>query len=137
MNKNDLAIISFLSNMKKLSVSSIASESGVSKGTVRNRINFMSKNGILIGYKARLRYNLIGMSEAIVGLEIAPEGYIQAVEALKSNNNIKELYTTSGDHSAIAIIVSPREKISGEIQALTGITGVMKVYPAIVTDIVK
>ena len=108
MNKNDLAIISFLSNMKKLSVSSIASESGVSKGTVRNRINFMSKNGILIGYKARLRYNLIGMSEAIVGLEIAPEGYIQAVEALKSNNNIKELYTTSGDHSAIAIIVSPK-----------------------------
>jgi len=137
MNKNDIAIIEKLSFMNRMSIAAIAKESGVSRGTVRNRINAMARQGVLIGYKARLRYYLLNMSEAIVGFDIAPESYIAAIDALKKQESVKELYTTSGDHTAIAVVVSSRVEMDRTIKRLASVEGVKNVYPAIVTEIAK
>ena len=137
MNKNDIAIIEKLSFMNRMSIAAIAKESGVSRGTVRNRINAMARQGVLIGYKARLRYYLLNMSEAIVGFDIAPESYIAAVDALKKQESVKELYTTSGDHTAIAVVVFSRDEMDSTIKRLASVEGVKNVYPAIVTEIAK
>ena len=59
------------------------------------------------------------------------------MDALKKQESVKELYTTSGDHTAIAVVVFSRDEMDSTIKRLASVEGVKKVYPAIVTEIAK
>ena len=58
------------------------------------------------------------------------------MDALKKQESVKELYTTSGDHTAIAVVVSSRDKINSIIKRSLCIR-LKNVYLAIVTEIAK
>jgi len=58
------------------------------------------------------------------------------VYALKKQESVKELYTTSGDHTAIAVVVSSRDEINSTIKRSLCIR-LKNVYLAITTEIAK
>ncbi len=138
MSKNlNRIIIERLISDSEVPIEEIASECKVSSGTIRNRISHLSESNVIIGYKARARLGQLGMSEAIVGLDIAPENYVEAMNALKGLDFVKELYRSSGDHSAMAIVVSDAKNIDDRLRDITSIKGVRKAYPSFVQETLK
>jgi Transcriptional regulators len=97
----------------------------------------LKNSKVVIGYKARARLKQIGMDEALVGIDILPEKYLDVISKLRDTESVKELYRTSGDHSAIALMVADSESIESEISKLKSIDGVRNVYPSFVQETVK
>ncbi len=136
-NSIDLKIIGMLMQNARTPISSMARKLSVSKGTVRNRLVSLSKSNTIVGFKARVRFKQIGMEEVLVGFDIAPEHYMRAVGALKKRDFIKEVYRTSGDHSAMALVIGTEQEIEGRLKGLESIEGVRHVYPSFIQETVK
>lgn len=133
----DKLIMERLITDSKVPAEELANAYGVSPGTIRNRIAQLSESNVIIGYKARARLNRLGMSEVIVGLDIEPERYTKTMNSIKGLHFVKELYRSSGDHSAIAIIASDSESVDSEIERMMSMEGVRKVYPSYIQEVVK
>ncbi|MEM3252917.1 MAG: hypothetical protein QXG73_01685 [Candidatus Micrarchaeaceae archaeon] len=131
----DLKIVETLFHDRK--PSRIAKLCGISKGTLRNRLKAMTKSGLLLGYEPRARFKQLGMEDVFVGLDIAPESYMDTLETLKRLDFVKELYLTSGDHSAIARIIVRRDELAQRLKEIEGTNGVRHAYPAVVNEIAK
>lgn len=138
MAKNiDKMLISKLIEDSDTPIAKLAQALGVSRGTVRNRLASLKSSKVLIGYKARARLKQLGMDEALVGIDILPEKYLDVISRLRDTESVKELYRTSGDHSAIVLMVADSGAIESEISKLKGIEGVRNVYPSFVQETVK
>ncbi|MGC8572361.1 MAG: Lrp/AsnC family transcriptional regulator [Candidatus Micrarchaeia archaeon] len=133
----DKIIINKLAEDSTTSINNIAKTCRVSRGTIRLRIKKLIEAGIIAGYNANIRYQNIGMTESILGLDIAPESYIAVLDSLKKLEFVKHLYRTSGDHAAIAIIVSDSNMIDKNIEILKNIKGIKNIYPAFIQEILK
>ncbi len=137
LDKIDLKIMNILENNSRISIKNIAKECNLNQGTIRNRIERLKKNGVILGYKARIKYDTIGMEEVILGINIAPEYFIQVMRELKSNPYISELYKTSGDHSAVAMIVATHDRMDELLPKIQKIEGIINIYPAFIQGTVK
>ncbi|MEM0159235.1 MAG: hypothetical protein QXT89_00465 [Candidatus Micrarchaeaceae archaeon] len=131
----DRKIIETLFHDRKMS--RVAALCGISKGTLRNRLNAMSKSGLLLGYEPRVRFKQLGMEDVLVGLDVDPGSYMDSLDALKRLDFVKELYLTSGDHSAIARIVVQRDELRARLKDMEKISGVRHIYPAVINEIAK
>jgi Lrp/AsnC family transcriptional regulator for asnA, asnC and gidA len=137
LDKIDLKIMNILENNSRISIKNIAKECNLNQGTIRNRIEKLKKNGVILGYGARIKYDTIGMEEVILGINIAPEYFIQVMRELKSNPYISELYKTSGDHSAVAMIVATHDRMDELLPKIQKIEGIINIYPAFIQGTVK
>jgi Lrp/AsnC family transcriptional regulator for asnA, asnC and gidA len=133
----DIKIINALNDNPDYSIDRLAKTLGVSKGTIRNRIIKMKEDQILIGSCLKVKWRSIGMDEVYLGLDIMPDLFLKVLDTIKAFDFVKSLYSTSGDHSAIAYIVAKSEKINENISQIEKVQGVNKVYPAFVTNIIK
>lgn len=137
VNSIDSKIISMLVSDGRTPLSSIAKRLSVSKGTVRNRLMRLSKNNTIVGFKARVRFKQLGMEEVMVGFDIAPEHYVSAIGSLKRKDFVREVYRTSGDHSAMAVVIGGESEVEGRLRELEKIGGVRHVYPSFIQETVK
>ncbi len=133
----DEKLLNMLEKNAKLTNKEIASKVGLTEGAVRRRIRILEQSHIIIGYKARIKYNLIDKTYMIVGLDIAPEHFNSVILKLKDMPEIKELYTTTGDHVAVFIASISSGKVNSFIEEIEKIEGMRHVYPAFVQEIVK
>jgi Lrp/AsnC family transcriptional regulator for asnA, asnC and gidA len=135
----DTEIVRYLVDNSKLSIRDLAKLCDVSPGTIRNHLQKMETNKEIIAYTTRFQGKMIGVGEAILGLDIMPERYTITLEKLKKLNFIKGLFSTSGDHSAIAIIISELygKSMNDCISEIEHIDGVRNVYPSIVNNTLK
>jgi len=92
----DMKVINLLSENARMSNVDIASEIGVSEGTVRRRINEMAKKGIIEGFIL-----LLDCKEAqkcvkvFVSLEVDDIHIQNVVEQIKSHDQIIAMYRTN------------------------------------------
>lgn len=92
----DMKVINLLSENARMSNVDIASEIGVSEGTVRRRINEMAKKGIIEGFIL-----LLNCKEAekcvkvFVSLEVDDIHMQNVVEQIKSHEQIIAMYRTN------------------------------------------
>ncbi len=136
-NSIDSKIIDMLMGNARTPISSMAKKLSVSKGTVRNRLINLSRSRTIVGFKARVRFKQLGMEEVLVGFDIAPEHYMKVLNALKRRDFVQEVYRTSGDHSAMALIVSDNKGAEARLNELERIDGVRHVYPSFIQETVK
>ena len=136
-NSIDSKIIDMLMGNARTPISSMAKKLSVSKGTVRNRLINLSRSRTIVGFKARVRFKQLGMEEVLVGFDIAPEHYMKAIGMLKKCDFIREVYRTSGDHSAMALVIESESKVEGKLKDLERIEGVRHVYPSFIQETVK
>lgn len=136
-DNTDLKIISILETDGRRSIRDIARQCGVSVGTARNRLIRLKEQGVIVDYKARVRSSAFNHEGALVGFDIAPESFVQALDEIGSKKFVKELYRTAGDHVAIAMIEVGKGTAAEKIRELEGIQGIRKVYPAFIQEIVK
>lgn len=133
----DIKILREMEKSPDFSLQELAEILGISKGTVRNRIMKLKNEGIILNYNVRINYRAIGEEDAFIGLDISPEEFINSLEEIKKIPCVKELYSTTGDHVAIAYVVDNNKSIMDCVKRITQVKGIRKVYPAFVQDILK
>ena len=94
----DMAILRALSKNARASYREIATEVGVAVGTVQNRLQKLSKEGILEGFMPIINYGKLGYGvDAIIGLVTPREKTDELMKMLMKNKHVKSIYQTTGD----------------------------------------
>ncbi len=139
LDDKDVKILRMLQENSRIPYNEIAKAVGLSDVAVIKRIKKLEKEGIIKKYTivvdpAKLGYKNV----SITGVNVEPDHLFNVIEKLKNKDYVKYLALTSGDHSLVLVIwgkdSSDIARIHREIEALEG---VIKVYPAIVLDVIK
>lgn len=98
LDKMDRAILTVIKDNARMSYSDIGEQVGLSRVTVKTRMEAMEKAGVIKGYKAILDETSVpeGVS-FVVDLEAIPEEYQNVVQVLKNDAFLRKVYTTTGE----------------------------------------
>lgn len=139
IDEKDLKIIEMLMNNSRASYSEIAKALGVSDVAVIKRIRRLEQQGVIKKYTVivdpkKLGYEVV----SITGIDVEPEYLFKIVSFLEKKDYVKYLVLTSGDHQIIATIwAKTREELEKILDEITRTSGVKRVCPAVVLDVVK
>jgi len=111
----------------------------LSEAAVRKRIKKLEEEGIIKCYLTNLNYSSIGKIASILGIDTTSEDYVNVISQLKElkrkNNNIIELYTSTGDHMIMMkVVFDNQEELKKFIQEIEKIKGVTKICPSIIVE---
>lgn len=133
-------ILEILEEDAKASYAEIAEKADVSKPTVRKYIDRLEEEGVVVGYSADVDpKKLSAQTIALVGIEVASDSYVTASRGLRGLEAVRELYTSSGDHTLMAEVrASDGEELGGVIsEEILTVDGVTAAHPAILQERLK
>ncbi len=133
-------ILSVLEEDAQACYAEIAEQANVSKPTVRKYINQLEEEGVIVGYSAEVDpKKLSGQSIALVGMDVESEQYVTATQQLKELNEIRRLYTSSGDHTLMAEVRAEDGDTLGRVirDELLSIDGVTAAHPSFLQERIK
>lgn len=136
---SDKKLIDLLEENSRRSFVSIANIFGVSETAIRKRVKNLERKGVIKRYTVDIDYKKIGLNvHALIGIDTTPESYIYVIESLKSMNEVKNLYSSTGDHMLmVETILKNSEELSNFVKKLEKIRGVTRVCPAILLEKLK
>lgn len=123
----DRSIVALLIENARMSYSEIGQRVGISRVAVAARVKALEDRGILEGYTAIVNPQRIsGAVSCYFELEIVPEALAQAVEQLRANETITQIYRVTGRnrlhvHAVAASSQAMEQLIHDEIDALPGL----------------
>ena len=135
----DLAIIHKLMENSRKSFVDIAKELNVTETAIRKRIRRMEREGIIKSYSLEVDPKNLGFGiKALIGIDTTPQRYISIIHSLKSNEKIRRLYSSSGDHMMMMECwFETNEELHDFIEELHDIKGIIDICPTIITDFIK
>ena len=108
MDALDQKILDVLRDHARASYSEIGEQVGLSRVAVKNRIAALEKNGIIQGYKTIIKEENIPQGvKFTLEVEAIPVLYTDVVDALKADEFLRELYSTTGQCRLFAIGFAP------------------------------
>ena len=139
MDKLDLSIIESLSRNSRTPFMQIARKLKVSESTVRKRVSSLEKKGVIKKYSLVVDTSKIGFGNvALIGVDVAPEKYLDVSKKLAEFEEIKYAASTTGDHMFMLEVLAKNEDelraLSNKLKALDGVT---RICPAIIKDTLK
>ncbi|MGB9635007.1 MAG: Lrp/AsnC family transcriptional regulator, partial [Candidatus Micrarchaeia archaeon] len=95
--------------------------------------------GVIEGFTILVNPKKLGYEiRAIIGIDAPPERYMEIMELLKVDPNVRRMYISSGDHMFMAECwFKDSEEMATFIKTLNQKEGIVKVCPAIIHEIVK
>ena len=121
-------ILAALEQDAQASYADIANRAEVSKPTVRKYVEKLESEGVIVGYSADVNpKKLSSQTIALVGIEVESDKYVESTRRLKQVPEIRELYSSSGDHTLMAEVReadgdSVARIISDEILCIDGVS---------------
>lgn len=117
----------------------IARRLGVSETAVRKRVRKLEEKGIIKRYTVEVDPKKLGFEiQALIGVDTKPEYFISILGRLKELEEIRSLYSSSGDHM---ILIECWFKSSGEltefVKFLENLEGITRVCPALILEKIK
>jgi DNA-binding Lrp family transcriptional regulator len=101
-------LITLLRHNARRSISDLASELGVSRATVRARVEGLEKNGGIVGYTVILRADTVDLAvRGIMMIEIEGRVTERVISALGGFLEISEIHTTNGRWDLIVELSAP------------------------------
>ena len=138
MDEKDAKILSLLSKNARMPKTEIAKVLGITEAAVRKRLAKLEKNGIILAYKPVINYKAANLAASLTGVDVDGDRLWDVVEFLKSLENVRNLYLTSGDHTIMAEIVATSTGELSEIhRRIEELEGVRRVCPAVILDVLK
>jgi DNA-binding Lrp family transcriptional regulator len=106
----DNQILALLKEDARMSFSDIGKAVGVSRVSVKARMQAMEEKGIIGGYKTVVcPQNIPNMIHFTLDLETAPESYTKLMDEVGSSKLIRQLYVTTGDCRMHAVGLAPNQ----------------------------
>lgn len=139
MDKLDLNIIEFLSKNSRMPFMEIARKLKVSESTIRKRVANLESNGVIKKYSLVIDNGKAGIGNvALIGVDAAPEKYLDVAEKLARFEEIKYAAMTTGDHMfMLEVVAKSDDDLRNFSNKLKGIDGVTRICPAIIKDTLK
>lgn len=139
MDKLDFGIILALSKNSRTPFMEMARKLKVSESTIRKRVSSLENEEIIKKYSLVVDNSKIGLGHvALIGIDAAPEKYLDVAKKLTEFDGIKYAASTTGDHMFMLEVLA---KDDDELRALSvklkGIDGVTRICPAIIKDTLK
>jgi Lrp/AsnC family transcriptional regulator for asnA, asnC and gidA len=135
---SDIDLIRELEKDCRKPFTEIAKKFKVSEAAIRKKVKKLLKLGIIrfsldIDYK-KLGYNYV----AIIGIDVLPEHFVKIIEMLKEDKEVKELYTSTGDHMILSkVVFRTNEELNEFVKRLEKNKMITKVCPAIIVERIK
>jgi len=135
---SDIDLIRELEKDCRKPFTEIAKKFKVSEAAIRKKVKKLLKLGIIrfsldVDYK-KLGYNYV----AIIGIDVLPEHFVKIIEMLKEDKEVKELYTSTGDHMILAkVVFRTNEELNEFVKRLEKNKMITKVCPAIILERLK
>ena len=127
MDETDHQLISLLRQDARLSVATLASRLGVSRGTVTNRLRKLEDESVIVGYTVRLRPD-VQRNEIKAWMSIAVEGNQTrtVIASLLGEPGVATLHDTNGRWDLLAELraenLQDLAKVLERIRLLKGIS---------------
>ena len=140
MDDKDMKILNILMRDGRKPYTEIAKELGTSESSIRKRIKKMEEEGVIKGYKVEVEPCKIGYSVvALTGFDTNPEDFLSVAHKLCDVEEIKKVWTSTGDHMIMTEIWAKDGKELSEIlfNKVGKIDGIKKVCPAIILEQLK
>lgn len=97
MDDTDQQLLTLLRHNGRRSISDLAAELGLSRATVRARIERMEKHGDIVGYTVILRADAISMPvRGIVLIEVEGRAADRVIDTLAGFAEVSAVHTTNG-----------------------------------------
>lgn len=127
MDDLDGKLITLLRHNARRSISDLAIELGVSRATVRSRMEKLEENGSIIGYTVILRADAVELSvRGIMMIEIEGRVTDRVISALGALPEISSIHTTNGRWDLIAELgaatLTDFDSVLRRIRLMPGIT---------------
>ncbi|WP_288050570.1 Lrp/AsnC family transcriptional regulator, partial [Acidiphilium sp.] len=123
----DDRLITLLRHDGRRSISDLAIELGVSRATVRARIDRLERSGVIIGYTVILRADTVAAPvRGLMLIEVEGHAADRVVRALSAFPEVVEIHTTNGRWDLIVELASPTladlDGILRRVRLIPGIT---------------
>lgn len=104
LNESDKRIINSLIDNPRKSYRQLAKEAKVSIATIGNRLKFLQKEKIILGYTTLLNYSKIGYDfHVLINIKVS-HGHTEKIERLLSNEaNILSIFDITGKYDVLII----------------------------------
>ncbi|HID47217.1 MAG TPA: Lrp/AsnC family transcriptional regulator [Methanothermococcus okinawensis] len=137
MDEKDMKILEILRRDGRKSYTEIAKILDTSESSVRKRIKRMEEEGIIKGYRVeidppKIGYNVI----TFTGFDTNPEDFLSVAKKLCEFEEVKRVWTSTGDHMIMTEIWAKDGKELCEIlfDKLGKIKGVRRICPTIILE---
>ena len=101
----DHRLISLLRADARMSVSKLAQQLDISRGTVQNRLDRLVGSGAIVGFTIRVHDELeTDVIKAIMMIEVAGKSTTQVIDKLRGITQLEKIHTTNGAWDLIAQI---------------------------------
>jgi Lrp/AsnC family transcriptional regulator for asnA, asnC and gidA len=139
VDKVDIGIIEALSKNARTPFMKIARKLKVSESTIRKRVSNMEKRGVIKKYSLVVDTGKIGLgSIALIGVDVAPEKYLDVSKRLTEFDEIKYVASSTGDHMfMLEVLARSDDDLRALSNRLKGIEGITRICPAIIKDTLK
>ena len=140
MDSKDMKILNILMKDGRKPYTEIAKELGTSESSIRKRVRKMEDEGIIKGYKVEVEPSKIGYNVvALTGFDTNPEDFLTVANKLCEFDEIKKVWTSTGDHMIMTEIWARDGRELSEIlfNKVGKIEGIKKVCPAIILEQLK
>lgn len=139
LDEIDLKIIEELMGNARKPFREIAEKLQLSDVAVIKRVKKLEARGVIKKYALIVDPASLGYSKvSYTGINVKPEKLFDVAAALKEKPYVKFLALTTGDHSMIAVIwAKDSEDLYRIHEEIKSIDGVVNIYPAIITSILK
>ena len=139
MDKLDLSIIEALSRNSRTPFMEIARKLKVSESTIRKRVSNLEKMGVIKKYSLVIDTSKIGFGNvALIGVDAAPEKYLDVAKKLTEFDEIKYVASSTGDHMfMLEVLAKNDDELRALSDKLKSLDGVTRICPAIIKDTLK
>lgn len=127
MDTIDRKLLALLRKDGRASLSALAAELGVSRGTVQNRIERLTRESVIAGFSVRVtEADDPHAVRAIMMIEITGQKTLAAINALRGIPEVHALHTTNGAWDLVADIHAENlvefERVLRGIRAMDGVS---------------
>lgn len=128
MDDIDSELVTLLRHNGRMSVTDLAVELGVSRATIRSRMDRLEKNGHILGYTVILRADAVDLPvRGITMIEIEGRAAEKVVDILASFPEISQIHTTNGRWDLIvelgAATLTDLDGVLRRIRLVPGVSG--------------
>ncbi|MER8731332.1 MULTISPECIES: Lrp/AsnC family transcriptional regulator [unclassified Mesorhizobium] len=128
MDRLDEQIITSLRHDARRSISDLAISLGVSRATVRSRIERLERDGVIVGYTVILRADAVDQRvRGIMMIEIEGHAADRVIRALGGFSEVSTIHTTNGRWDLVIELgtqtLSEFDAVLRRIRLIPGITG--------------
>lgn len=139
MDTLDKQILELLSDDGRKSYRKISRELGVSVGTIHNRVDKLTKSGIISKFVPVINHEKLGYTlTAVIGIEIKGGSVLNLTEKEPFKNNLLAVYDVTGQFDGIIIAKFKNTfELNKFIKLLLKEENVTKTYTQTVLNIIK